>query len=147
MYERYEFSERVFVDREENLNWMNNALTRCKDRTIVLHLRGIGGIGKSTLIEHWNNVVETSIFLDCSRVINIFDRLDAFAKGRCGLASACIVLTFFHQFGCASSKVWNPRKSQGVTGPSPLSNHCHLSALLPTLAMLFTLSGKNWVLY
>jgi tetratricopeptide (TPR) repeat protein len=81
MYERYEPAEKVFVDREKNLDWMKNALTYCKDQSVVLHLRGIGGIGKSALIEHWNNCVEASILLDCSRVTDFFDRLNALAKG------------------------------------------------------------------
>jgi tetratricopeptide (TPR) repeat protein len=81
MFERFGPTERVFVDREEHLDWMTQALNRCKDQSVVLHLRGIGGIGKTALIEHWKRSVEESIFLDCSRVTEFYDRLDELAKG------------------------------------------------------------------
>ncbi|MHA1906816.1 MAG: hypothetical protein ACW98Y_05955, partial [Candidatus Thorarchaeota archaeon] len=42
VYERYEPSDRIFVDREEYLDWMQGALKRCKEKSVVLHLRGIG---------------------------------------------------------------------------------------------------------
>jgi hypothetical protein len=54
MYERFDLSDQVFVDREDYLDWMDNALKRCKDQSVVLILRGIGGIGKSSLLEYWN---------------------------------------------------------------------------------------------
>ncbi|MFX1474230.1 MAG: tetratricopeptide repeat protein [Promethearchaeota archaeon] len=81
MFERFEPAERVFVNREEHLAWMADALGRCQDQSVVLHLRGIGGIGKTTLLEHWDRTVEASIFMDCSRVTEFFDRLDMLAKG------------------------------------------------------------------
>ena len=81
MYEHFRPSERVFVDREEHLDWMSEALQRCKEKSIVLHLRGIGGIGKSSLLEHWHQTIESSIILDCSRISDLFSRLDAIAKG------------------------------------------------------------------
>ncbi|MHA2314535.1 MAG: tetratricopeptide repeat protein [Candidatus Hermodarchaeia archaeon] len=81
MYERYTPSDRVFVDREEHLNWMMNALTRCQDKSIVLHLRGIGGIGKTALLNHWQNSVEASILLDCERITELYSRFDTLAKG------------------------------------------------------------------
>jgi tetratricopeptide (TPR) repeat protein len=80
VYEHYEPSERVFVDREEYLEWMENALDRCKKESVVLHLRGIGGIGKSSLVEHWNNSAENGVVLDLSRVSEFYDRLDVLAK-------------------------------------------------------------------
>ncbi|MHA2065753.1 MAG: tetratricopeptide repeat protein, partial [Candidatus Thorarchaeota archaeon] len=81
MYELYEPSERVFVDREEYIDWMTNALSRCKDKSVVLHLRGIGGIGKSALVEQWNASTDQSILLDCSGVTDFYDRLDTLARG------------------------------------------------------------------
>ncbi|MHA2357083.1 MAG: hypothetical protein ACXADC_18075, partial [Candidatus Thorarchaeota archaeon] len=81
MYELYEPSERVFVDREEYIDWMTNAISRCKDKSVVLHLFGMGGIGKSSLIEHWNDITNQSILLDCSRVTDFYDRLDTIARG------------------------------------------------------------------
>jgi hypothetical protein len=81
MYEHFRPSERVFVDREEHLSWMSEALQRCKEKSIVLHLCGIGGIGKSSLLEHWHQTIEKSIILDCSRITDFFGRLDAIAKG------------------------------------------------------------------
>ncbi|MFW9889735.1 MAG: hypothetical protein ACFFER_16220, partial [Candidatus Thorarchaeota archaeon] len=81
MYELYEPSERVFVDREEYIDWMTNAISRCKDKSVVLHLNGIGGIGKSSLIEHWSDTTDQSIVLDCSRVTDFYDRLDTIARG------------------------------------------------------------------
>ncbi|MFW9956258.1 MAG: tetratricopeptide repeat protein [Candidatus Thorarchaeota archaeon] len=81
MYTRYEPFERVFVDRVEYLDWMENALERCKKESVVLHLRGIGGIGKSSLIEHWNNSVDKGIILDFIKVSDFYDRLNVLAKG------------------------------------------------------------------
>ncbi|MFW9910262.1 MAG: tetratricopeptide repeat protein [Candidatus Thorarchaeota archaeon] len=85
MYEHYEPSERIFVDRVEHLEWMEEAIKRCMDRSIVLSIRGIGGIGKSSLLEHWHDVYDGSILLDCGRITNFFDRLDALAKASVGL--------------------------------------------------------------
>ncbi len=81
MYEHFRPSERIFVDRETHLSWMSDALTRCKEKSIVLHIRGIGGIGKSSLLEHWHSTIEKSILLDCSHTTDFYNRLDAIAKG------------------------------------------------------------------
>ncbi|MFX1603154.1 MAG: tetratricopeptide repeat protein [Promethearchaeota archaeon] len=81
MYEHYEPSERVFVDREEYLDWMTKALERCKERSVVLHLRGIGGIGKSSLIDHWKNTIDEAVRLDCEHYTEFYDRLNVIAKG------------------------------------------------------------------
>ncbi len=48
VYKHYEAADDVFVDREEFIDWMKEALVRCKEKTVVLHLKGIGGIGKSS---------------------------------------------------------------------------------------------------
>ncbi|MGY5874352.1 MAG: tetratricopeptide repeat protein [Candidatus Thorarchaeota archaeon] len=80
MYEHYKPVERVFVNRDTYLTWMDEALKRCIDNSVVLHLRGIGGIGKSSLLEHWNESVNMSTILDCDRAMDFFDRLDALAK-------------------------------------------------------------------
>ncbi len=81
MYERFEPSERVFVDREEYLEWMAEALERCKERSVVLHLRGIGGIGKSSLLDHWKSTIDDTIRLDCEQYTEFYDRLNVIAKG------------------------------------------------------------------
>ncbi|NHJ14650.1 MAG: tetratricopeptide repeat protein [Candidatus Thorarchaeota archaeon] len=81
MYEHFRPSERVFVDRAEQLSWMSEALRRSREKSVVLHLSGIGGIGKSSLLEHWHSTIEKSIILDCGRVTDFFDRLNAIAKG------------------------------------------------------------------
>ncbi|KXH69967.1 MAG: hypothetical protein AM326_01365 [Candidatus Thorarchaeota archaeon SMTZ-45] len=81
MYEHYEPSERVFVDREEYLDWMAEALERCKERSVVLHLRGIGGIGKSSLLDHWKSTIDETIHLDCERYNDFYRRLNVIAKG------------------------------------------------------------------
>ncbi|MFX1474231.1 MAG: tetratricopeptide repeat protein [Promethearchaeota archaeon] len=81
MFKRFKPAEQVFVDREDYLDWMTKALQRCKDQSVILHLRGIGGIGKTALLNHWKRSIERAIFLDCSRVTDFYDRLDALAKG------------------------------------------------------------------
>ncbi len=81
MYEHYEPTERVFVDREEHLEWMAEALERCRERSVVLHLRGIGGIGKSSLLDHWKSTIDETIYLDCERYTEFYDRLNVIAKG------------------------------------------------------------------
>ncbi len=81
MYEHFQPSEQVFVDREEYLDWMSEALKRCRDQSVVLHLRGIGGIGKSALLNHWMNTVESAIRLDCLQYQDFYSRLNVLAKG------------------------------------------------------------------
>ncbi|MFW9889085.1 MAG: tetratricopeptide repeat protein [Candidatus Thorarchaeota archaeon] len=81
MYEHYDSSERIFVDREEYLEWMNDALERCRKESVILHLRGIGGIGKSSLVDHWHSSFENCIVLDFARVNELYDRLDVLARG------------------------------------------------------------------
>ncbi|MFX0046169.1 MAG: hypothetical protein ACFE8Z_09995, partial [Candidatus Hermodarchaeota archaeon] len=81
MYERFEPSERVFVDREEYLYWMAEALERCKEKSVVLHLRGIGGIGKSSLLDYWKSTIDDTIRLDCEQYTDFYARLNVIAKG------------------------------------------------------------------
>ncbi|MHA2377912.1 MAG: tetratricopeptide repeat protein, partial [Candidatus Thorarchaeota archaeon] len=81
MYERFQPSDRVFVDREEYLDWMSEALERCNERTVVLHLRGIGGIGKSSLLDHWKSTIDETIRLDCEQYTDFYARLNVIAKG------------------------------------------------------------------
>ena len=50
VYKDFETSDDVFVDKEEHIEWMNEALERCKKRSVVLLLKRIGGIGKSSLL-------------------------------------------------------------------------------------------------
>ncbi|MFX1474228.1 MAG: tetratricopeptide repeat protein [Promethearchaeota archaeon] len=81
MYEHFKPVEPVFVDREEYLEWMTTALSRCQDQSVLLHLRGIGGIGKTALIEHWRRTIDHAIILDCEQVTDFYDRLDVLARG------------------------------------------------------------------
>ena len=81
MYEHFEPSERVFVNREEYIDWMDDALTRCRGKSVVLHLRGIGGIGKSSLLDHWSSTVNSTVRLDCEQYTEFYDRLNVLAKG------------------------------------------------------------------
>jgi tetratricopeptide (TPR) repeat protein len=60
---------------------MIDALERCKTEKIVLHIRGIGGIGKSSLIDHWNRSIHSSVVLDCSTLKDFYNRLNILAKG------------------------------------------------------------------
>jgi tetratricopeptide (TPR) repeat protein len=69
------------VNREEYLHWMDDALVRCKEKSIILHLRGIGGIGKSTLLNHWSRNIDTTVRLDCQQYTEFYSRLDILAKG------------------------------------------------------------------
>ena len=80
MYKNFEPTRKIFVDREEYLDWMIEALRRCKERSVVLHLRGIGGIGKSSLLEHWRMTIEATIVLDCQQHTEFYDRLNVIAK-------------------------------------------------------------------
>ncbi|MFW9805720.1 MAG: tetratricopeptide repeat protein [Candidatus Thorarchaeota archaeon] len=81
MYKHYESSEDVFVDREDQIQWMNQALKRCKKKSVVLHLKGIGGIGKSSLLSHWVSTHEKTIRLDCKQYSEFYQRLNILAKG------------------------------------------------------------------
>ncbi|UCE11708.1 MAG: tetratricopeptide repeat protein [Candidatus Thorarchaeota archaeon] len=80
MYEYFEPSEKVFVDREEYIDWMDQALQRCKKKSVVLHIRGIGGIGKSSLMEYWRRSIDSTIRLDCEQHTEFFSRLDTLAR-------------------------------------------------------------------
>jgi tetratricopeptide (TPR) repeat protein len=81
MYEHFRPSDDVFVDREEYLNWMDEALVRCKKKSVVLHLKGIGGIGKSSLLKHWIRTKEKTIRVDCEQHSAFYARLNVIAKG------------------------------------------------------------------
>jgi len=81
MYEHFEPSEPVFVNREEYIDWMDEALERCREKSVVLHLRGIGGIGKSSLLDHWNSTVSSTVRLDCEQYTEFYERLNVLAKG------------------------------------------------------------------
>ncbi|OLS29568.1 MAG: hypothetical protein ThorAB25_15920, partial [Candidatus Thorarchaeota archaeon AB_25] len=81
MYKHYETSDDIFVDREEYIDWMKEALERCKENPVVLHLKGIGGIGKSSLLEHWMSTNEEAVRLDCERYTEFYQRLNVLAKG------------------------------------------------------------------
>jgi tetratricopeptide (TPR) repeat protein len=81
LYEHFEPSEQVFVDREEYIAWMSEALERCRNKSVVLHLKGIGGIGKSSLLNHWVKTHEKTIRLDCEQYREFFQRLNILAKG------------------------------------------------------------------
>ena len=70
MYKHFEASDRIFVNREEYLEWMDDALTRCKEKSVILHLRGIGGIGKSSLLNHWNSTIDSTVRLSSGKSIN-----------------------------------------------------------------------------
>lgn len=80
MYEYYKPSERVFVNRAEELQWMEDALRRCKRRSVIHHIYGIGGIGKSALFNYWDETFEPSILVDCSRYVDFYERLDVIAR-------------------------------------------------------------------
>jgi hypothetical protein len=67
VYKHFEPSERIFVDREEYLEWMDEALERCRDKSVILHLRGIGGIGKSSLLDYWTRTIDSTVRLDCEQ--------------------------------------------------------------------------------
>ncbi|MHA2424808.1 MAG: tetratricopeptide repeat protein, partial [Candidatus Thorarchaeota archaeon] len=81
MYEHYEQPERIFVDREEYLEWMDGALEKCSQETVVLNLCGIGGIGKSSLLDYWTRNLESTIKLDCNQHTEFYKRLNVLAKG------------------------------------------------------------------
>ncbi|MHA2425574.1 MAG: tetratricopeptide repeat protein [Candidatus Thorarchaeota archaeon] len=81
MYEHYHSSDDVFVDREEYIEWMVEALKRCKKKAVIMHLQGIGGIGKSSLLDYWTNTIDLTIRLDCEQHSEFYDRLNALAKG------------------------------------------------------------------
>ena len=81
MYKHYETSDDVFVDREEYIEWMDTALERCKRKSVVLHLKGIGGIGKSSLLKHWIRTKEKTVRVDCEQYSAFYDRLNVVAKG------------------------------------------------------------------
>ncbi len=81
MYEHYDPLARVFVNRDEFLEWMEEACNRCGEKSVLLHVHGLGGIGKSTLLDHWRHTIQESIIVDFSRHIDIMDRLDILARG------------------------------------------------------------------
>ncbi|MGY5874829.1 MAG: tetratricopeptide repeat protein [Candidatus Thorarchaeota archaeon] len=81
MYKRFETSDRIFVDREEYLDWMNHALKGCKEQPALLHIRGIGGIGKSSLLEYWQGTIESNVLLNCEQHTSLFSRLNFIARG------------------------------------------------------------------
>ena len=81
MYEHYKPAQQIFVNREEYLSWMDEALESCREKSRILHLRGIGGIGKSTLLNYWTRTIEKTVKLDCQQYTEFYSRLDVIAKG------------------------------------------------------------------
>jgi tetratricopeptide (TPR) repeat protein len=81
VYEHYETSDDVFVDREEFIEWMDEALVKCKEKSVILHLKGIGGIGKSSLLKHWIKTKERTVRVDCEHYTEFYTRLNVLAKG------------------------------------------------------------------
>ncbi|MFW9794912.1 MAG: hypothetical protein ACFFEE_11445, partial [Candidatus Thorarchaeota archaeon] len=81
MYEHYKPAQKIFVNREEYLSWMDESLEICRNKSRILHLRGIGGIGKSTLLNYWTRSIDTTVTLDCQQYTEFYSRLDILAKG------------------------------------------------------------------
>ncbi len=71
---------REFVDRQECLDWMKNAIETCANKSIVMHLYGIGGIGKSRLLKHWHDLYDGCILIDCAKLETPYSRLNHFAR-------------------------------------------------------------------
>ncbi|MGY5853852.1 MAG: tetratricopeptide repeat protein [Candidatus Thorarchaeota archaeon] len=81
MYKRFETTDRIFVNRERYLDWMDTALTRCRERPALLHIQGIGGIGKSSLLEYWQRTIPTNVLLNCEQHTSLYARLNFLARG------------------------------------------------------------------
>ncbi|MFW9793847.1 MAG: hypothetical protein ACFFEE_06090 [Candidatus Thorarchaeota archaeon] len=80
MYGDFEQTEQIFVDREEYIDWLKEAMERCQDRPVTLHLKGIGGIGKLSLLEYWMSTNESTVRLDCEPYTEVYQRLNMLAK-------------------------------------------------------------------
>jgi tetratricopeptide (TPR) repeat protein len=80
MYEQFEPTERIFVDREEYLQWMDDAQKRCGNQSVVMNLRGIGGIGKTSLLDYWSRTLQNTIRLNCDQYTDFYSRLNIISK-------------------------------------------------------------------
>ena len=80
LYDKFEATERIFVDREEYLQWMDEAQKRCMQKSVVMNLRGIGGIGKSSLLDYWTRNLQNIIRLNCDQYPEFYTRLNIIAK-------------------------------------------------------------------
>ncbi|TFG99323.1 tetratricopeptide repeat protein [Candidatus Thorarchaeota archaeon] len=72
--------ENCVVDRNEWLNWMIEALNSCSNSNVLIHIHGVGGIGKSTLLKHWKKVYNNSLLIDCKAHGDFYARLDRLAS-------------------------------------------------------------------
>jgi tetratricopeptide (TPR) repeat protein len=59
---------------------MESALANCEEKTQLLYLHGIGGIGKSSILDYWDTTIDRSIRLDCEQYTDFYDRLNIIAK-------------------------------------------------------------------
>ncbi|MFX0170090.1 MAG: tetratricopeptide repeat protein [Candidatus Hodarchaeota archaeon] len=113
MYRRFEPSARIFVNREEYLEWMDAALKRCKGQSVVLHLRGMGGIGKSSLLDYWHSNLDAVIPLDCQVHPDIYSRINILAKGAAQLGVKLPRFTFLWQLRQRFVEGVEPVKKEG----------------------------------
>ena len=57
--------QREFIGREDWRNWMVSSLETATTKSIIHHIHGIGGIGKSSLLRFWDQTIDQSVLIDC----------------------------------------------------------------------------------
>ncbi len=72
--------EEKCVDRNEWLKWMIEALNSCSNSNVLIHIHGVGGIGKSTLLKHWKKEYSNSLLIDCKIHGDFYARLERLAS-------------------------------------------------------------------
>jgi len=58
--------QREFVGRVDLRDWMTKSIENAKSTSIVCHIHGMGGIGKSSLLKFWNETIDGSVLIDCN---------------------------------------------------------------------------------
>lgn len=70
-----------FVDRRDWIEWMNTAIAKCDKGNVTVHIYGVGMIGKTTLLQHWRDTLESTIYIDFSSYYDLHSRLNVVAEG------------------------------------------------------------------
>ena len=54
---------------------MIQSIESVKNRSIIRHIHGMGGIGKSSLLKYWNETIDDSVLIDCNLFTDVISQI------------------------------------------------------------------------